>query len=709
MAFIGTLRSKMGTWVVVFVFAAIALFILGDLVGGKSSMFDMNATTVGEIAGHTVSLEEFQQAVAEREYDYTLNFNRQPTDREMPTLREQAWELLILKYAIEPQYATVGVEVTSDEVVDMIQGKNVDENVKQAFTNPQTGEFDRARLTTYLKEIASPPPGANEQMQAMWQEQRTRWDAFQRNLLPGRERLKYENLIVKTNYVTTAEAELEYHNQTDVAEIKFLYIPFFADSSTAVTDSDLSDYYNKNKERFKTEDSRNLAYVSFPLNPSAGDSAKVKTEAEAIAAEFATTQEDSLFASTSTDGQNAFVKYTVASLPSFINPADIQEGKVIGPFIDGGAYKVFKISKISKDTVYNARARHILIKWADASDASKKEAKEKARNILKDIKGGKDFAAQAREFGTDGTASRGGDLGWFASGRMVKPFETAVFNATRTGLINEVVETDFGYHIIDVTELKTNTSYTIAVVERAITPGDETTNEIYRAAETFATDLSGYDDFKSKAEKAGILPVEAKGILTSSRNVGALGDSREIVRWLFNDASKGKVSTVFDLRDQYVIAIMTGGVEKGYRPLADVKDEIRPLAQNQVRGKNIIAKLGAATGTLDEMAAAFGTNASVLSSPDLKLISNSLPSAGFDPQAVGVAFSLENGKRSKPFIGESGVIVVELQNKTIAPAASDVSGYKTQLEQNVQSRTGMNITEVIKEKSDIEDERYKFY
>ncbi len=78
----------------------------------------------------------------------------------------------------------------------------------------------------------------------------------------------------------------------------------------------------------------------------------------------------------------------------------------------GNAYKVVKISKIFKDTVYSARAKHILIKWADTSDAAKKEAKDKAQNILKDIKGGADFGAKAREFGTDGTASRGGDLGW---------------------------------------------------------------------------------------------------------------------------------------------------------------------------------------------------------------------------------------------------------------------------------------------------------
>src|SRR4051794_17978887 len=101
MALIGTLRNKMGTWVVIFVFVAIVAFILNDLLGNKSVLFGNNEA--GEIAGHSISIEEYQQAIQEREANYILNFGRQPGDREMPTLRQQAWELLILRYAIQKE------------------------------------------------------------------------------------------------------------------------------------------------------------------------------------------------------------------------------------------------------------------------------------------------------------------------------------------------------------------------------------------------------------------------------------------------------------------------------------------------------------------------------------------------------------------------------------------------------------------------------
>ena len=320
---------------------------------------------------------------------------------------------------------------------------------------------------------------------------------------------------------------------------------------------------------------------------------------------------------------------------SFVSPDSVIQGKVFGPFLDGNTYKVVKISKIFKDTVYSARAKHILIKWNDTSEASKKEARDKAQNILKDIKGGADFGSKAREFGTDGTASRGGDLGWFSSGQMVKPFETAVFGATKPGLLNNLVETEYGYHIIEVTNAKNNTAYKIAVIERAITPSDATLNEAFRKAEAFASDISDLKDFEARAKEQGLVVLEAKNILAGERRIGTVGEARPVVQWLFRDASKGKISQVFDLQDQNVVAIMTGAVEKGYRPLASVKDEITPAVRNELKGKVIIEKLNGLKGSLDEMKTAYGPDANVYSSSDLKLSSNSLPTVGFDPIAVG--------------------------------------------------------------------------
>ena len=700
MALIGTLRDKMGILLVVFIFVALAAFILGELLTNNSVLFNQNE--VGEIAGHSISIEEFQSAVEERRANYILNFNREPGDREMTTLRQQAWDLLIARHAIVPEYEKVGIEVTDNEVIDMISGTNIDPSIQQAFLNQETGEFDRAMLGNYINQLKTMPPGS---------EGRIRWDLFQRDLKPGRERIKYENLLLKTSYITQAEAEREYHLQTDVAEIKFVYVPYYAvsDSVASVEDEDLRNYYNEHKEQFKTENTRDIKYVSFSLAASREDSLALKKDMEQIAQELARTDDDSLYAVSNSEGQNAFAKYNVSSIPEFINPDDLKENALVGPFIDGNTYKVVKVSRIFKDTIAYAQASHILIKWDDESAAAKKKARDEALRILREIRNGADFATMAREHGTDGTANSGGDLGWMYTGQMVKPFENAVFRATRPGLLNDLVETEFGYHIVKVNSTKDDTAYEIAVIEKVIGPSDATTNEVYRRAETFAANISGIEEFEEKAETEGLNVLESKNLTAGERRIGTLGDARQVVQWLFRDASQGEVSEIFDLQDQYVVAVMTGETEKGYRSLESVKDEIMPEVRKKVKGDVIIRKLNETKGTLEEIANAYGNDAGVYSSSDLKLSTNTLPTAGFDPKAVGIAFGLEDGKRSEPFNGENGVLIIELQNKTIAPEIADYTAYKTTLQQQYLQRSGFNIAEAIKDNAEIEDQRYKFY
>lgn len=705
MALISILREKMTKWVVGAIALSMGAFIVGsDLFGsGPNSIFGGQDKEVGDIAGTSISLEDYQIAIQERKNSYILNFGRQPGERENPTLESQAWEALISRNAIQPEYEKVGIRVTTDEVWDMLQGKNVDENIKASFTD-STGRFDRGRLISYLKSVEAMP---------VTSEQRIRWDIFRNDLQPSRERLKYENLLIKTNYVTEAEAERDYHNQNDVAEVKFLYIPYFAasDSLVTVSDSELKAYYEKNKKKYKVETTRSMSYVAFDVNPSAEDTLTIREEITRMSNDIKTITEDSLYALSNSDAATPFGKYTIASLPpTLLNQrASLTQGQVIGPLLEDGKYRVYKISKIGKDTIYTFRASHILIKWDTDTPEGRKAAKEKAQKILKDIKAGASFADKAREFGTDASASSGGDIGWFVSGQMVKEFEKPVADARKTGVLNDVVETDFGYHLIDVTNLKDNTYYNVVILEREIAPSDETLNTVLRKADAFATDLSGVEEFKEKAKKEGLSVFDANDVGTAERRINNLGEARQMVTWLFREATVGKVSTVFDLTDTYVVAVMTGETEKGFKPFDKVKDEITPLVRNEAKGKYIQEKLKGKTEPLEELAKLFPRDAVVNSMSDLKLNTNSMPTVGYDPVVIGAVFSLDNGKRSLPLAGENGVVVVDLQAKTEAPAIGDFTMFKNQLLQALSTRGGYYITEALKEAAKVEDKRYKFY
>ena len=685
----------MGKVVVAAITLALLAFILSEFFSSNSRFFG-NSSEIGEIAGEDIDLKEFQSLVQQREAEYSIQYNRQPTERDRPLLRNQAWQLLINKYAFNKQYEEVGTEVTSDEVWDMIQGENQDATVKNFFTNPQTGEFDRQLFLNFYQNLDQQPP--------MYQNY---WAIIKKNLRPGRERVKYENLIIKANYITDAEAEMEYHAQNDVAEVKYLYVPFYAvsDSSVSVSDSDLKDYYNKNKEKYKSEHTKSLKYVAFPIVPSAEDTAFVKDELATLKSEFKTSKNDSIFAGTSTDGQTFFGSYHSGILPKELqaNEGNLTEGDVRGPYITPNGYVLYKVSSIYDDTVSYAKASHILIKGDDD------EAKQKAQDLLNELKGGANFAQLARENSEDGSASRGGDLGWFETGKMVPEFEDAVFSASEPGLINRLIKTTYGYHIIDVTEAKTNKAYKIARIDRSVIASDDTRNVAFSKADIFATNVDDLESFESNAKNDSLAAMPVNQLKPNDSRIGALGDAREIVQWLFRDASTGTVSQVFELEDDYVVAVMTDEVEEGYKDVSEIKTELTAAVKKEKKGEQIISKLKGLSGSLDEMASAYGADANVYTSSDLKLNVNSLPNVGFDPVAVGKAFSLENGDTSAPFASENGVLVIKMENKTVAPEIADYSSYKNQLQQSTQNRTAFNIGEAIKDDADIEDNRYKFY
>ena len=705
MAFIGTLRNKLTKFVVGFVFVAMAAFIVGSdlLTTGPGSLFGGQDNIVGVIGSNEITTDEFQLAIQEIENNYILNLNRRPTETEMPGIRNQAWDLLIARNTVIPEYAKVGIEVGEDELFDMIQGKNIDDGIKGSFKD-SAGRFDRSALNNFLLNMKSLPKGHPNRIQ---------WDVYQSNLIPARERLKYENLILKTNYITQAEAAREYHNQNDVAEVKYLYIPFFAISDTAVsvTDDDLKNYYNKNQQKYKTTQTRSLSYVSFPVVASSEDSMAIRNGLEVLVVGFKTTSDDSLFALNNSNSDDAFTTYNVSNLPeSFANQLDqLQPGVVVGPYQEGGSYKLVKMVRIGTDTASYVRASNILITWDDPSDAGKKKAKDKARQVLNEIKGGASFASKGFEYNNDATKTKGGDLGWFTRGSMVKPFEKAVFAATKKGLINDIIETTYGYHLIEVTGTKNNTTYTVAVIEDEITPSDATRNEAFRNADAFAIGINSVSEFQAKAKENNLSLFDAKNIGTTDRSINNLGDARGLITWLFRDGSVGKVSDVQDVEDAYVVAVMTEEVPEGIKPFELVKEEVRPMAKNEVVARQIIGKLKGRTESLETLAQEFGRDAVVNSSSDLKLSSNSMVSVGFDPVAVGRAFSLESGKRSEPFKGENGVLVVELNNKTIAPEVADYSTYKNQLTQTMSGRSSYTISEALKEAAKIQDRRFKFF
>ena len=705
MALINKIREKSGVAVTVIAISLILFMVGGDLLGPNSILGGNSNQVVGEIAGKEINIKDFQSRVDGFRQNYEAQSGRNLNENELASLRDQAWNQFIVDIAYKKQFDKLGLSVTDEELVDMVQGNHISPSILQAFSDPTSGRFDKNAVVNYLKNLKTLPV-----------EQQKSWANFETSLREERIRSKYENLLKLSTYIPKAQAEKEYVAQNTKATTRYLYVPYFSivDTTIKVTDSQLESYLSAHRSEYKGTDTRSIEYVSFPVQPAKDDSTALYNEIKELARGLATAQSDSSYAKMNSDIPLP-MNMSLATMSDQLKEAvkTFVPGGVYGPYREGNTYFIYKYDGTRTDTVSSAKASHILIRAENQSDSAKAAARVRAEGILSQIRAGANFEALAATSSADpGSAQRGGDLGYFQNnGAMVKPFEEAVFSASSTGLIPRLVESQFGFHIIKVTATKNNTLYRIAAIGKTIAPSQATRDEAYRKADEFANSVKTKEQFNEAVKKNKALVVAtANRIPESATNINAIQNGREIVRWAFKDDSKiGGVSQVFETEEQYIVAVLTAKSDQDNVKVDDFRDELTTKVRNELKAEQITAKLKGATGDLESIAKKYGAGALIETANDISLATGFLTSAGFDPIALGKVFGLKAGQKTGVFTGENGVFIMELINKTDAPKIADFTQNKTQLTQSLESRSSYLVNEAIRENAKIVDRRAKFF
>jgi peptidyl-prolyl cis-trans isomerase D len=248
------------------------------------------------------------------------------------------------------------------------------------------------------------------------------------------------------------------------------------------------------------------------------------------------------------------------------------------------------------------RASHILIESpASAPAAERQKAREKAQQLLAAVKKAPDsFADLARKNSQDsGSAPAGGDLDFFARKAMVKPFADAVF-AMNKGDISEVVETEFGYHIIKLTDIKVPKQRSYEEMKLALEAELKqqlAQKKFAETAETFTNAVYEQSDSLRPIAERLKLEVKTASKLTRSAAPGATGiaANQKFLNALFApDAVEKKRNTeALELgANQLVSGRITAYTPARTLPLAEVKDRVRERLQQQ-RGAELARKDGA--------------------------------------------------------------------------------------------------------------------
>jgi peptidyl-prolyl cis-trans isomerase D len=708
MALLESIRSKAGTIVLIVIGLALFSFVMQDMFSSGNSMFRGNATALGEINGKTVQGEEFQRRLSVAEENLKRNQGLTGIDENTrQQLINQIWNDYLDEYLFNEEMEEAGVEVSGDELFDMIQGDNIDPQVMQipAFQDSITKQFDRNLVLKFIKTQLTEendPDGIY----------RNSWAEFEQALMKQRRKNKYNALIRKAVYVTTAQAKRDFLAKNESANIRFVAKRYDSepDSTYTVTDEDLKKYYNENKFEFEQkEETRKVDYVVFQVNPSAEDRMEMLNSLINLKADFQTTTNDTAFVNANSEEGFRVATEKRGGLSPQINDSVFSgtPGRVYGPFIEGDQIKLLKLIGFSASSD-SAKARHILISTRELPVAA---AMIRADSMKSAIKGGADFAELARKFSEDpGSGAQGGDLGWFTEGQMVPEFNDACFNGKVGDLT--IVTTQFGVHIINLQDkTKPSNKAKVVYINRNIEPSSKTIDEYYAKANDFAVSSQNYEAFKEQAKSRSLFIVNFENVKPSDRQVNDLANSREMVQWMYNaERSVNDISKVFDFDGKYVVAALTGMRDKGIPPFDQLKEAIKPLAIREKKAEKFRAefeKALAGTTSIDELGTKMGSAANGSS---MTFSAYSIPAIGNEPVVIGKSFAITPNKLSEPIKGKSGmyVILVESVVKN-ADLPADLKEQKQSLVSSLTGRVDSNVNAALVKTAKVEDMRYKFF
>jgi len=702
MATLQKIRNQAGVLVAVIIGLALLAFILGDMLRSGRSLLRGKQMEIAEIAGKSIDYKEYQQKLDELTEIYKMNSGRNAVDQQtLEQLREQTWQNMVRNYVMSDIYKDLGIGVSSDELFDMVQGNNISPIIQQLFRDPQTGQVNRSAILQFLKHLET--NGTSQQ--------RAYWLFMENQIVAQREYTKYNDLVSKGLYVTTAEAKQDVADKNHQVDINFVAKTYASvpDSAVMVANADMETYYNNHQELYQQDAARRIEYVVFPVEPSETDKQTTHKWIENIKTDFASASDAVAFVNVNSDVpfDDSFYKKDELSpeLGDFAFNGKV--GDIYGPYKEGDSWKLAKIEKFESlpDSV---KARHILIRVTNQADAPKAQALADSLKNL--IQKGTDFATLAEKYSQDpGSANNGGDLGWFKRGTMVKPFNDAAFS----GKVNEVneVKTQYGIHLLQVTQRgKTAPNVQLAIISRKVEPSSQTYQDVYAKASKFAGENQTQEAF-NKAVATDGLDKRYATIKEDQQNINGLKDARILIRSTFNNGEVGKLvvsyegTPIFELGDNFVIAVLTGIQEKGIAPFSSVKDRVELAVRKEKKG-DYLAKEMDGKSNLVALAAALNVNEK--EAKNLTFNSYSVPGAGVEPAVIGTATSLGLNQVSQPIIGNNGVYMVEVTN-IMEGNNTDVAGDKTQLMMNLSYRANMQAFETLKKEADIVDKRSKFY
>ena len=707
MAILNSIRKR-GVFLIIIIALALFSFILADVIrnGGFSS--EKSLTTVATINGETLTRDIFMKQVELTQ----RNLGENGTTAQAMNM---VWDRELRNVLQQQQYDALGLTA---------QKEQLEESLRMGLASNPTfqdtdGVFSSLKVQEYIANVKATNPTAYQQ-----------WLDYENNLKSGALQTTYYNMIKAGMRSTLSEGEQEYRYQNDKINMQYVYVPYTSipDTDVSVTDSEIEAYIRKNAADYEQTPQVDVQFVSFSEAPSDADIADAETtitsllkdrevynsniNATEILKGLENTQDYQNFINDNSDVPFQDRYFFKSDIPEaiaedlFATPLN----GIYGPYKLGNNNNISKVIGITQmpDSV---QSRHILIRYqgsfraSDAITRSKEDAKAMADSIARVLKRNRNkFEALAKTLSDDKSNSdNGGDLGYSGPGKLTKDFNDFIFD-NNTGTLG-VVETEFGFHVVEVQEQKNKQkAMKFATISKEIEASEKTLNEVFANASRFEV-AAQKGDFSqiAKTQELALKPVNKIGALDAT--IPGVGNNRSIVNWAFGeDVSVGDVKR-FSILDGYVVVQLTRKSPKGLMSIAEASALVMPKLRNAYKAKQIMATISG--DDLDAIASSQGIT--VQNATAITMAAPTIPGAGAEPEVVGAAFAKAAGETTSLIAGEKGVFKVRVTAVNNAPALENYASYANQLNSAATPAVNTKVYQALKNAAEIEDNRANFF
>ena len=707
MAILNSIRKR-GVFLIIIIALALFSFILADVIrnGGFSS--EKSLTTVATINGESLTRDIFMKQVELTQ----RNLGENGTTAQAMNM---VWDRELRNVLQQQQYDALGLTAQKEQLEELLRmGLASNPTFQDA-----DGIYSALKVQEYIANVKATNPTAYQQ-----------WLDYENNLKSGALQTTYYNMIKAGMRSTLSEGEQEYRYQNDKINMQYVYVPYTSipDADVSVTDSEIEAYIRNNAADYEQTPQVDVQFVSFSEAPSDVDIA----DAEAAITSLLKDREvynsnikatEILKGLENTEDYQNFINDNsdVPFQDRYFFKSDIPEAiaedlfatplnGIYGPYKLGDNNNISKVIGITQmpDSV---QSRHILIRYqgsfraSDAITRSKEDAKAMADSITRVLKRNKKkFEALAKTLSDDKSNSdKGGDLGYVGPGKMTKEFNDFIFD-NKTGTLG-VVETEFGFHVVEVQEQKNKQkAMKFATLSKEIEASEKTLNEVFANASRFEL-AAQKGDFSqiAKEQELALKPVNKIGALDAT--IPGVGNNRSIVNWAFGEDVSATDVKRFSILDGYVVVQLTRKSPKGLMSIAEASALVMPKLRNGLKAKQIMATISG--NDLDAIASSQGIT--VQNATAITMAAPTIPGAGAEPEVVGAAFAKAAGETTSLIAGEKGVFIVRVTAVNNAPALENYASFANQLNSAATPAVNTKVYQALKNAAEIEDNRANFF